>query len=166
MVNRPRVTSLSWIYLPEKKVPFGRIHEPTNWSAEMSPRGRTSLVAEYFCFSGEGVWNMSDAELAQLTVEHLEELGFVREKEVLDACVVRVPNAYPLLEVGYRRHYETILDYLSGFENLQLVGRTGMFRYHNMDHAMETGIKAARNLLGERHNLLTVNCAAEYIEEG
>jgi protoporphyrinogen oxidase len=165
MVNKPRVTSLSWIYIPEKKIPFGRIHEPNNWSETMSPRGKTSLVTEYFCFSGEKLWNMSDTELAQLTAEHLEELGFVKEKEVIDACVVRVPNAYPLLEVGYRRHYEVILDYLSHFENLQLVGRTGMFRYHNMDHAMETGIKAARNILGEKHDLLTVNCTTEYIEE-
>jgi len=165
MVNRPRVTRLSWIYLPEKKVPFGRVHEPNNWSESMSPRGKTSLVAEYFCFSGERLWSMSAGELAQLTVEHLESLGFLREDEVIDSRVVRVPNAYPLLEVGYRRHYEVILDYLSRFENLQLVGRTGMFRYHNMDHAMETGIKAARNLMGERHNLLEVNCAAEYIEE-
>ncbi len=165
MVDRPRVTHLSWIYIPEKRIPFGRIHEPNNWSDAMSPRGKTSLVTEYFCFSGERLWSMSDAELAQLTVEHLEELGFLKDGKVIDACVVRVPNAYPLLEVGYRRHYETILDYLSQFENLQLVGRTGMFRYHNMDHAMETGIKAAKNLLGERHDLLKVNCTAEYIEE-
>jgi protoporphyrinogen oxidase len=165
MVNKPRVTSLSWIYIPEKKIPFGRIHEPNNWSEAMSPRGKTSLVTEYFCFSGEKLWNMSDEELAQVTVEHLEELGFIKEKDVIDSRVVRVRNAYPLLEVGYRRHYEMILDYLSGFENLQLVGRTGMFRYHNMDHAMETGIKAARNILGEKHDLLTVNCATEYIEE-
>ncbi|NOZ58357.1 MAG: NAD(P)-binding protein [Euryarchaeota archaeon] len=165
MVNRPRVTRLSWVYLPEKKVPFGRIHEPNNWSRAMSPPGKTSLVAEYFCFAGEKLWNMQEEELAQLTVEHLEALGFLGGDEVIDTRVVRVPNAYPLLEVGYRRHYETILDYLAGFENLQLVGRTGMFRYHNMDHAMETGIKAARNLLGERHNLLEVNCSAEYIEE-
>jgi len=165
MVNKPRVTRLSWIYLPEKRIPFGRIHEPNNWSEAMSPRGKTSLVAEYFCFSGEGLWNMSDEELAQLTVEHLEELGFIGEHEVLDYRVVRIRHAYPLLEVGYRRHYEVIMDYLSRFENLQLIGRTGMFRYHNMDHAMETGIKAAKNLLGERHNLLEVNCSTEYIEE-
>jgi protoporphyrinogen oxidase len=165
MVNKPRVTRLSWIYLPEKRIPFGRIHEPNNWSEAMSPRGKTSLVAEYFCFSGEGLWNMSDEELAQLTVEHLEELGFISEHEVLDYRVVRIRHAYPLLEVGYRRHYEVIMDYLSRFENLQLIGRTGMFRYHNMDHAMETGIKAAKNLLGERHNLLEVNCSTEYIEE-
>ena len=165
MVGKPRVTSLSWIYIPEKKVPFGRIHEPNNWSQAMSPEGKTSLVAEYFCFSGEKLWNMSDQELVQLTVEHLEDLGFLKEKEVIDSCVVRVPKAYPLLEVGYHRHYEVILDYLSDFENLQLVGRTGMFRYHNMDHAMETGIKAAKNILGEKHDLLTVNCVAEYIEE-
>ncbi|MCC6347345.1 MAG: FAD-dependent oxidoreductase, partial [Nitrospirales bacterium] len=41
MVDRRRVTDLTWIYIPEKKIPFGRIHEPTNWSAEMAPAGKT-----------------------------------------------------------------------------------------------------------------------------
>ncbi len=146
MINRDRVTELTWIYVPERSIPFGRVHEPKNWSEYMAPRGKTTLVAEYFCFEGDEIWSKSDEELTKITAENMEKLGFVKASEVLDSAVVRVRNAYPLLEVGYKKSYDKLLSYLSKFENLQLTGRTGMFRYHNIDHAMETGIKAAENI--------------------
>lgn len=42
-----------------------------------------------------------------------------------------------------------------------------MFRYNNMDHAVYTGLLAARNILaGEtRYNTDNVNEEAEYLEE-
>ncbi len=40
-----------------------------------------------------------------------------------------------------------------------------MHRYNNMDHSMLTGILAARNVLGERHNLWEVNEEESYLEE-
>jgi len=65
----------------------------------------------------------------------------------------------------YRRHVEVIRDYLSTFENLQTVGRNGMHRYNNQDHSMLTGILAAKNVLGESHDLCNVNTERSYYEE-
>ncbi len=146
MLNRDRITDLTWIYFPERKIPFGRIHEPKNWSIKMAPEGKTALVAEYFCFKGDKTWEASDEKLAEVTIQNLEKLGFIKRSEVIGSTVVRVEKAYPLLEIGYREHYDRIFDYLSRFKNLQIIGRGGMFRYHNMDHAIETGIKAAENI--------------------
>jgi protoporphyrinogen oxidase len=165
MVDKERVTDLTWIYVPERRIPFGRIHEPKNWSPKMAPPDKTILVTEYFCFAGDETWQSSDEELARTTVRYLEELGFVEREEVLDTCVVRVKKAYPLLEVGYRESYAKITAYLGGFSNLQVIGRTGMFRYHNMDHAIDTGIKAAENILGKSHDILKINSSREYLEE-
>jgi protoporphyrinogen oxidase len=147
MLNRERVTDLTWMYLPEQDIPIGRIHEPKNWSPEMAPEMKTHIVSEYFCFKGDGIWNSSDEELTNITVQQLERLGFINNADVIDSCVVRVPNAYPLFELGYKEHYTKILRYLSNFRNLQIIGRSGMFRYYNMDHAMESGIEAAENIL-------------------
>ncbi|MBI5379920.1 MAG: FAD-dependent oxidoreductase [Nitrospirae bacterium] len=147
MLDRPRVTDQTWIYIPERAVPFGRIHEPTNWSARMAPEGQTLLVTEHFCFRSDPIWGRSDAELTEETVSHLERLGFIRRKEVLGSVVLRIPKAYPLFEVGYRAHLGTIAAYLSRFENLRLAGRGGMFRYYNMDHAMASGLEAAEAIL-------------------
>ncbi len=147
MLRGDRVTDLSWMYLPGKDIPFGRIHEPKNWSAIMAPEGKTHVVAEYFCFKGDRTWNSGDAELVDTTVRHLCKMGFISERDVIDSFVLRVPNAYPLLAVDYRKHYDKVVGYLNTFKNLHLIGRTGKFRYYNMDHAIESGLEAAETVL-------------------
>ena len=49
-----------------------------------------------------------------------------------------------------------------------MVGRNGMHKYDNQDHAMMTGMLVARNILaGERrYDPWAVNQDAEYHEEG
>jgi protoporphyrinogen oxidase len=146
MINRSRITEHTWIYLPENKIPFGRIHEPTNWSPQMAPAGKTLLVAEYFCFRGDTIWNRTDSEATRLTVDGLERLGLIDKRDVLNSVVLRIPNAYPLFEVGYKEHCERIQDYLDRFDNLHAAGRGGTFRYYNMDHAMRSGMDIAARL--------------------
>ena len=150
MLDREQVTDLTWMYLPEKTIPFGRIHEPRNWSKDLAPKGKTHIVAEYFCFQEDAIWKASDEAITASTVEHLERMGFINRSEVIGSCVARVPRAYPLFHVGYEQHYATCMDYLKQFKNLQVIGRGGMFRYHNMDHAMESGIDAANAILSSR----------------
>lgn len=147
MVDRRRVTDQTWIYIPEKRIPFGRIHEPTNWSADMAPEGKTLMVMEFFSFKGDAVWNDTDERLTDITVKHLEQLGFIRASEVIGSAVVRAPKAYPLFEIGYRQICDALQDYLSRFDNLHLAGRVGMFRYYNMDHAIKSGMDAAATVL-------------------
>ena len=151
MLDRERVTDLTWMYLPEQSMPFGRIHEPKNWSPHMAPKDKTHIVAEYFCFKGDNIWNSSDEELASITVTQLEKLGFIKKHEVIDRCIVRTPKAYPLFEVGYSKYYAKILRYLENFRNLHITGRTGTFKYYNMDRAIESGIEAAENVLKGTH---------------
>ena len=147
MIDRRRVTDQTWIYIPEQKIPFGRIHEPTNWSEKMAPEGKTVIVMEFFSFRGDEIWNETDERLAHITAENLEKLGFIIKDEVIDSAVVRAPKAYPLFEVGFEKPCAEIYDYLSRFTNLHIAGRSGMFRYYNMDHAIESGIETAEKII-------------------
>ncbi len=147
MLDRDRVTDLSWLYLPERHIPFGRIHEPKNWSTAMAPEGRAHIVAEYFCFRGDDVWNARDDEITARTVRHLCSMGFISGREVTGSLVVRVPKAYPLFSVGYGEHHAVIMNYLKRFRNLHVAGRGGTFRYLNMDHAIASGWEAADKVL-------------------
>ncbi len=147
MIDRERVTDQTWIYLPEQKIPLGRIHEPTNWSAKMAPPGKTLIVAEFFSTVGDAIWNKSDGDLAGIAAKTLEQLGFIQQSEVIDSCVVRAPKAYPLFEIGYAGICESIYNYLNKFSNLHIAGRVGKFRYYNMDHAMESGMSAAEEIM-------------------
>jgi protoporphyrinogen oxidase len=146
-VDKESVTNQSWVYIPQLSIPFGRIHEPKIWSSKMAPPGKTLVVVEYFCFKNDDVWLTSDAELGANTVRGLAELGFLEEDEVLDTGVMRIEKAYPLFDVGYDARCDVIYDYLKDFSNLSLAGRAGMFQYLNMDHAIESGIKAAQSAM-------------------
>jgi protoporphyrinogen oxidase len=147
MIDRRRVTDQTWIYIPEQKIPFGRIHEPTNWSGKMAPEGKTIIVMEFFSFRGDQTWNSTDERLTNITIDNLEALGFIKRDEVIDSAVVRAPKAYPLFEVGYEKSCDKIYDYLGRFRNLHIAGRSGMFRYYNMDHAIESGIETAEKII-------------------
>jgi protoporphyrinogen oxidase len=113
----------------------------------MAPPGKTLVVAEFFSFQGDPIWNQHDGRLADMTIENLERLGFIQRNEVLDCAVVRVPKAYPLFEVGYREHVSVINEYLGRFKNLHITGRSGMFQYYNMDVAIKSGIETAEKII-------------------
>jgi UDP-galactopyranose mutase len=113
----------------------------------MAPVGKTLLVTEFFSFAGDALWNESDEKLAEVAVENLVHLGFIKRHEVIGSAVVRVPKAYPLFEVGYEELCDTLYGYLSKFKNLHIAGRSGMFRYYNMDHAIESGIATAEKII-------------------
>jgi protoporphyrinogen oxidase len=165
-LRRPRMTPDTWLYVHDRKILFGRLHEPKNWSPDMVPSPEvTSVVAEYFCSFGDEIWNMSDAALVAQTVRHLsEDLGFISPDEVIDGFTVRAPRAYPAYVIGYAEPLNVVKEFVKSLENLQIIGRYGTFRYNNTDHSVETGLLAARNILGERHDLEQVNADQDYQE--
>ena len=112
------------------------------------------------------MWNLSDAELLALAAREVTELGLVKKEAVLDGAVVRVPKAYPVYDDRYLGGLAAMRRFLElEAPNLQLAGRNGMHRYNNQDHSMLTGILAARNAMGARYDLWSVNVDADYHEE-
>jgi hypothetical protein len=127
---------------------------------------KTSLGLEYFCSEGDGLWNMSDAELIDLGRRELARIGLVSPEDIEDGCVFRVPKAYPIYDSEYRDYLATLREFVSDIANYQPIGRNGLHRYNNQDHAMFTGMLAVRNIMfGEKNDLWNVNTDVEYLEE-
>jgi protoporphyrinogen oxidase len=166
MLKKRQVTPDTWLYVHDRNILFGRLHEPKNWSPAMVPNDEfTSLVVEYFCSFGDHIWNMSDEQLVDQTVRHLvEDLEFITPDEVIGGFTIRAPRAYPAYVIGYQEPLERIKEFIGDVDNLQIIGRYGTFRYNNTDHAIETGLLAAKNILGESHDLDMVNADDEYHE--
>ena len=101
----------------------------------------------------------------ELAKQELETLGLAKGATVEEGVVIRQPKAYPVYDRDYRQHLDVIQDYLQKFENLQTTGRNGMHRYNNQDHSMLTALLAAKNLLGEKHDLWEVNTERSYHED-
>ena len=129
--------------------------------------GTTCLGAEYFCFEGDDIWEMSDEDAVKLATDELARIGLLDPSKVVDGVKVRVPKAYPMYDANYEEAVETVRQYVLGFDNLQLCGRNGLHRYNNQDHSMWTAILAALNIAdGASHDVWSVNTEEEYHEQG
>jgi protoporphyrinogen oxidase len=169
MVNKPDLFADNWIYVHDPAVKVGRVQNFRSWSPEMVPAGMSCLGLEYFCFQGDELWDAADAELIALAKSEIGRIGLIDAEDVVDACVVRQAKAYPVYDESYRENMAMIrLDLKSSYPTLHLVGRNGMHKYNNQDHAMMTAMLTARNILaGERiYDVWDVNEDAEYHEAG
>ena len=148
----------TWIYIHSPLVKAARIQNFRQWSKDMLADLKTStLGVEYFCDEQDGFWRQSDEVLKDLAVRELEKIGLAKGKVALDSLVVRVPKAYPVYERGYQQALDVIKGFVSGFPNLQCMGRYGLFHYNGMDHSVLTGFLAAQNLMGAGKDLWNVN---------
>jgi protoporphyrinogen oxidase len=166
IINKRDVFPDNWIYIHDPGVKIGRIQNYKNWSPDMVPDpDKSCLGLEYFCFEGDNLWEMSDQDLVDLGKKELMAMEFIDGSDVESGAVVRMPKAYPVYDSEYREALRTVREFISGIENLQLVGRNGMHRYNNQDHSMLTAMLAAENILGANHDLWEVNTDQEYHEE-
>ena len=169
MLKKPATFADNWIYVHDPAVRVGRVQNFGAWSPEMVPDGMSCLGLEYFCFEGDGLWTATDAELIALATDEAVKIGLVTPEDVFDACVVRQPKAYPVYDDRYReRMTEIRRDVEANYPTLHLVGRNGMHKYNNQDHAMMTAMLTTRNILaGERlYDVWEVNEDAQYQESG
>jgi protoporphyrinogen oxidase len=160
----------NWIYIHDPSVQVGRVQNFKSWSPEMVPdASMTCYGLEYFCFEGDGLWTASDAELLELAKKELAKIGLAKAEDVLDGTVVRQPKAYPVYDDDYATHVNTVRTELAArFPTLHLVGRNGMHKYNNQDHAMMTAMLCVENILAGKpvYDLWQVNQDAEYHESG
>ena len=160
----------NWIYIHDPSVQVGRVQNYKSWSPEMVPdAGYCSYGLEYFCFEGDGLWTTSDRELIELAKREIQQVKLAASADVVDGCVIRQPKAYPVYDEAYQQRVDTVRSALEkNYPTLHLVGRNGMHKYNNQDHAMMTAMLTARNILaGERkYDVWAVNQDAEYHEAG
>jgi protoporphyrinogen oxidase len=165
IVQRAELFPDQWIYIHSPELRVGRVQNFKNWSPAMVPDAATTgLGMEYFCSEGDGLWRLPDADLIELATREAASLGLAQAVDVVDGVVYRQPAAYPVYDGAQREPLNIIRDFLSGFTNLQTIGRNGMHRYNNQDHSMLTGMLAVKNLHGETHDLWEVNTEQAYHE--
>ena len=124
---------------------------------------------EYFCFEGDDFRTRGDAGLIACATRELVRLGLARPGDVSDGFVVRQKKACPVYDPGYADRVRAIRRFVeTECPGLHLVGRNGMHRCNNQDHAMMTAMLAVENVVAgkPRYDVWKVNQDAEYVEDG
>lgn len=159
-----------WIYIHDDTVQVARVQNFGSWSPEMVPdKDGTCVGLEYFCVEGDALWSSSDNDLIALATKEMQLLGLCDPADVIGGAVVRQEKAYPVYDEYYAANVDAMRQELeTKFPSLHLVGRNGMHRYNNQDHAMMTAMLTAKNILaGKRvYDTWCVNGDAEYHPAG
>ena len=158
----------NWIYIHDPEVEVARIQNFKSWSPDMVPEeGMCSYGLEYFCFKDDKTWSAPDDELIKKASAEIVKLGLASLSDIVDGCVVRQIKAYPVYDRDYQNNVAIIRDELEAkFPSLYLIGRNGMHKYNNQDHAMMTAMLTVKNIIAKerQYDVWCVNQDAEYIE--
>lgn len=158
----------NWIYIQEGGVRVGRVQIFNNWSPYLvADRKNTVWIGlEYFVNEGGDLWIKPDQELIDFGIAEMEKIHFLKKEDVIDACVLRIPKAYPAYFGSYDQLH-VVREFVQQIPNLYLIGRNGMHRYNNQDHSMLTAMTAVDNIVEGRtdsSNIWEVNLEMVYHE--
>jgi len=167
IINKQCLFKDQWIYVHSSDVKMARVANYNNFSGAMlGGRNKTAISAEYFTFENDNLWNASNKSMIDLAINELIEIGLIKKRgEIEKAWVVREAQAYPVNYVGFQEHLDLLRSAVDRFTNFYSIGRAGMHKYINQDHALLSGILAARNYLklpGSPYALWDINVDSDY----
>ena len=129
------VIDCQYLYMMNRT--YNRMSNTNRFHHQLSPEGENVLALEITCHFKDNTWESSDDELFEKCIAHLEADGIISRGEVKQFFTVRVKNAYPFYRLGYRENLTTVFEHLKQIPNLTLAGRTGAFKYMDIDQCMK-----------------------------
>jgi protoporphyrinogen oxidase len=153
VVAKKHIFADQWRYIQDESFKVARIQNFKNWSSALvQNQDFSTLGMEYYLNESDDAWSWTDERWLELATQECEKLDLFEPALLQDGSVIRIRQAYPIYDLGYKQTVQVLRAYLETFDNLQTIGRNGLHRYNNMDHSMLTGIAAADRLLGSNKN--------------
>lgn len=158
----------NWVYTPQNDLRVGRIQNYRRWSDDLTPPDwdGTYLGFEYFVDASSDLWTAGDDPLRTMVEGDLRALGLA-PSAIEHVMVVRSQFAYPICDPAMDRSVAVIRDYLGRhYPSLHPIGRNGMHRYDNQDHAMLSAMHSVKRYFGASVDPWQVNRDRRYHESG
>ena len=157
----------NWLYVHANDLKMGRITNFCNWVPEINNGQKSTIVvAEYWAYDQDEIWNKSSEDLIELGKSELRKTGLIKNLKISDGHVVMIPKCYPVYGTGYKIPLKKVEEHLSSIDGLSVIGRYGAFKYNNQDHSILMGILAAENIGdGASNNLWEINTDYEDYQE-
>jgi protoporphyrinogen oxidase len=134
-----------WIYFYDKT--FTRMSETKKFSARLVPEGKTGICIEISCDVDDDIYKADDEFIYEFILKDLLDTEIVSEEDIEGYLIAREPNAYVVYLKNYKDNMENILAYFNGLGNIFFCGRQGLFKYINMDQAIESGLNIADKII-------------------
>ncbi|MGQ9641962.1 MAG: protoporphyrinogen/coproporphyrinogen oxidase [Candidatus Bathycorpusculaceae bacterium] len=131
-IDRKKINDLSWLYIPEKDILTHRVSFPSNYSPNVAPKRKSSVLAEITCIIGDRIWRMRNEEIINRVINELHQLRIIDKSEVCFSELRKTEYAYVISDLYYSKNVKAIEEYFAK-TGIDLVGRFAEFKYLNMD---------------------------------
>lgn len=138
-VNVSKLNDISWLYIPDCNLLFNRISFPSNYSDNVSPTGKSSILAEITCSEEDPIYNMSDYEILDTVINQLDNINIIDKNTVCFSDVRHLKYAYIIYDLNYNKNMGIVTRYFKEL-GIDLVGRFSEFRYLNMDACVRSAM--------------------------
>jgi len=134
----------SYLYMINR--PYNRVSNTNRFHRQLSPEGENMLAVEITCHFNDATWKSTDEEIFDKCIKDLEADGLINPTEVKQFFTLRIKSAYPFLRVDYRKNLAEVFDYFEKIPDITLAGRTGAFKYKDIDQCMEETANIVKRL--------------------
>jgi protoporphyrinogen oxidase len=131
-----RFTDFDAHYFPETEYGLTRLQEPKHYAGLDEPSGSTVICAEIPCQRDDGTWSAAPEELARRVGDDLDRAGIPLPAAPLEVTVRRLPEAYPVYQLGFESRLARLEDWVASLPGLIPLGRQGLFVHDNTHHAL------------------------------
>jgi protoporphyrinogen oxidase len=146
-VDRDHVSDRHWVHFPERDISFFRISFPHNFSADVAPRGTSSISAEV-AYSNDKPIDRNT--IVPRVVDDLGRVGILRKSDIILTTATRnIKYAYCIYDRQRKSALRVIHDWL-GTRGIVPCGRYGLWTYFWSDEAILSGRKAAESIQSRR----------------
>lgn len=139
-VARPDISPYHWCYFYENAFGFHRLSFPMNFNRSVTPAGRSSISTE-IAYSRHRPLDRSgviERTIAELTTARI----LLPDDEVVCSQAVDIPYAYVIYDLDHKKNTTIVRSWLME-QRILPYGRYGEWEYFNMDHTIESGMRAA-----------------------
>jgi len=143
----PKREILESSYVYHLATPYNRIGDMNKFCPDLCPENENMLALEFTCHKGDSLWEKSKDELFEMSISHLEKDGILKREEVKRIFVLKAPFGYPIYTYHYKNHLDRVREYVRQTPNLEIAGRTGNYKYMDMDQCLHAGFVKAGEVL-------------------
>lgn len=138
------------MWTPEQKFPFFRLTETPLCMPWLAPEGKTLVTVDIGCQVGDAIWTMSDDQLGEYCVDHLDPVVPGVRERYLGCRVLRTPIAYPVFAAEYESDRQRF-SRSTGIQGLYSIGRNGEFSHIFMEDVYWRTLKKSREVRQALH---------------
>ena len=142
-IDRASIAGAHWIYFPEPDYSFYRVGFPASLSADLVPRGCSSLYVERSLLRNEP---FDEDEVVDRAAADLRRAGLLwRGDRIVYRRVGVLDPAYVIYDRFRAAHLPRILETLRAL-GIHSTGRFGAWEYNSMEGAIRAGLEVAARL--------------------